>query len=388
MWPSLSVFHPHNMTGTARRVTRWTGITGVLLCGLFLACRATPSTPPSAPEKHARQPVRVTVVQPTIQAVTHTLKAVGSFFAEDEVTISAEVDGRISQIVVDEGYPLETGQIVLRLEQERPQLEVARAEAEVREARANVELQQVTLKRRAELLKEQMISQQAYDEIAAQAELAKARLERAETILRLARKSFKDTTVVSPLDGIVTTRHVAKGEYIKAGESLFTAVKTHPLKLTFTLPERFAGHVRQDQHVTVKVKAYPDREFAGHIYFINAQVDPQTRALQLKALVDNREGLLKPGFFADVQVLLGTNDNAVVLPQEAVVQREDRALAYVIEDGVAQERVVALGKRFDGKVEILSGIQPREFIVTSGNSLLQDGQAVTIVNRGTQADAT
>jgi membrane fusion protein (multidrug efflux system) len=363
--------------------------TGLLFFFLLLtACKTSPPATSVAPQEHKTETVRVAMVQPTVQAVTHTLKAVGSFLAEDEVTISAEVDGRIAQIVVDEGYPLETGQIVLRLEQERPQLEVARAEAEVREARASMELQQVTLKRRAELLKEQLISQQAYDEVAAQAELTKARLERAEAILRLARKSFKDTTVVSPLNGIVTTRHVATGEYIKAGQALFTAVKTHPLKLLFTLPERFASHVRHDQHVTVKVKAYPDQEFAGHIYFINPQVDPQTRALQLKAVVDNRDGLLKPGFFADVQLLLGTNENAVVLPQEAVVLREDRALAYVVENGSVQERVVALGERFDGKVEILSGIQPQEFVVTSGNYLLQDGQAVTVANGDRRADAT
>lgn len=361
---------------------------GIVFVSILLtACRPSPPAPSVPPAERKAEAVRVTVVHPSVQTVTHTLKAVGSFLAEDEVTISAEVDGRIASIAVDEGYPLETGQVVLRLEQEKPQLEVARAEAEVREAQANVELQQVTLRRRAELLKERMISQQVYDETAAQAELAKARLERAEAVLRLARKSFKDTTVLSPLNGIITARHVAVGEYIKAGQALFTAVKTHPLKLLFTLPERFAGEVRPGQQVTVKVKAYPDRQFAGRIYFINPQVDPQTRALQLKALVDNRDGRLKPGFFADVQLLVGTNENAVVLPQEAVVLREDRALAYVVESGSARERAVALGERFDGKVEILSGIHPQELVVTSGNYLLQDGQVVTVVNDAGRPDS-
>jgi RND family efflux transporter MFP subunit len=354
---------------------------------VFAGCNTPPPSEPLATAA-TQQKALVAVVQPTIQAVSHTLKAVGSFLAEDEVTISAEVDGRIAQLLVDEGYPLEENQVVVRLEQDRPRLEVERAQAEVREARADLDFQQLTLKRQAELLKEGIIPQQLYDDLAARVELATARLQRADVILRLARKALKDTTVVSPLNGIITERHVATGEYVKAGTPLFTAVKTHPLKLLFTLPERFAGQVKHDQQVRVKVKAYPDHKFSGRIYFINPQVDPQSRALQIKALVDNHNGLLQPGFFADVQLLLDVNEQAIVLPQEAVVLREDTTFAYVVEDGVARERVVELGERFDGKVEILSGIHPGEIVVTSGNYTLREGRAVSIVNGAQRADAT
>lgn len=355
-----------------------------LLCLVLMGCRGGESPQPAQSQERIGREVLVDAVQPIIMPVRHTLKAVGSFFAEDEVAVSAEVAGRVAELLADEGYPLERGQVVLRLEQERPRLEVERAEAEVREARADLELQEITLKRQTELLREEVISQQAYDDVTARARLAAARLERAEANLRLARKSLKDTTVVSPLNGVITERHVAVGEYVKAGDPLFTAVKTNPLKLYFTLPERFAGQIRRDQKVNVRVKAYPDRDFSGRIYFINPQVDPQTRAIQLKALVDNRDGLLKPGFFADVHLILDVNEEAVVLPQEAVVLRESRAFAYVVESGVVRERVVELGEQFNGKVEILSGIHPGEIVVTSGNHTLTDGQTISVVGEAKQ----
>lgn len=358
----------------------------VCICIGLAGCQTTtPSPPPKRAETH--QALRVSVVRPNLQAVSHTLKAVGSFLAEDVVTISAEVDGRIAQLLVDEGSSLKQGQTLVQLEQERPRLEVQQAKAAIQEARADLTLQQTTLKRQAELLKEQIISQQVYDNVVARAELAKARLARAQALLRLARKSLTDTTIESPLQGVITERHVAVGEYIKKGERLLSAIKTHPLKLSFTLPERYAGQIHTDQTVQVSVKAYPDRAFSGRIYFINPQVDPQTRALQIKARIDNQQGHLKPGFFADVHLILDTNPQALVLPQEAIVLHEDKALAYVLHDSVVQERTIEVGQQFDGKVEILSGLRAEERVVTSGNYSLSDGQAVEVIEETKRDDS-
>ncbi len=355
----------------------------VVFLGLALLCGCQKSRGPEipAPTKAENPGVLVEVVRPIVQPVPHTLKAVGSFLAEDEVEISAETDGRVAEIFVDEGYPLEQGQVLLRLDRKKPRLQKERAEAEVREALADLELQELTLKRQAELLREGVIAQQAYDNVAARTKLARARLQRAQALLRLARKALEDTTVVSPLNGTLTERLVAVGEYVKAGQPLFTAVKTNPLKLYFTLPERLAGKVRTGQRVEVWVKAYPAQAFSGQIYFINPQVDPQTRTLQIKARVDNQEGLLKPGFFAEVQLVLEVHENALVLPQEAVVLREDQTLVYVVTDGTAEEREVELGERFNGKVEILSGIGPQDLVVTSGNQALKHGQVVRVMDQ-------
>jgi membrane fusion protein (multidrug efflux system) len=297
------------------------------------------------------------------------------------------VEGRVAEILVDEGYPLERGQVMLRLETEAPELEVQRAEAEVREARAELDLQNLTLHRQATLLEEGVIPQQVFDDALARKKLAEARFEQARAVLRLAKKRLRDTTVKSPLAGVVTERHVAVGEYVHAGTALFTAVSTDPLKLHFTLPERFAGRVRRGQAVTARVKAYSEREFCGEIYFISAQVDPDTRALQIKARVANPEGFLKPGFFADVRLIIGVNEEGVILPQEAVVLRDGRAVAYVVEKGVARERTVRTGEQFDGRVEILAGIAPDELVVTSGNYVLTDGESVTVVDTERAATA-
>jgi len=356
---------------------------GVAVCALWLqGCAGPEKTAHSASAAGGSPPeaVLVEVVRPAVQRVAHTLRAVGSFLADEEVAISAEVDGRVAEILADEGYPLERGQVVLRLETEGPHLVLERAQAQTREARAELDLQTVTLERREALLKDGVIARQAYDDALARKKLAEARLQRAEAVLRLARKSVKDTTVTSPLDAVVTARHAAAGEYITAGAPLFTAVSTHPLKLHFTLPERFAAQVRRGQSVAVAVKAYEDMEFRGDIYFISSQVDPDTRALQIKAFVANPDGLLKPGFFADVRLTLSVNEEAVVVPQEAVVLREGKTLAYVVESGVARERSVRTGEHFDGRVEILLGIASGELVVTRGNYALRDGLRVSVAD--------
>lgn len=329
--------------------------------------------------------VRIEVTKPHIQRVEHIVKAVGSFLPEEEVSISPEVEGKISKLLVDEGDVVKKGQMLAIIDDERCRLEVEQREAQVEEARANLENLRATLHRKEQLLKEEMISQQEYDDAITKVRLAEAQLKSAKAALNIVKKDLKDTRIYAPMDGIITKRLISVGEYVGetelkgAGNVVFEMVSINPLKLSFPFPERYSRYLSMAKEVMVRVRAYPDEVFKGAVYFINPQIDPKTRAVQMKAYVKNDEMRLKPGFFADVDMVVNVNERAMILPQEAVLYKGDRTIVYTIEDGIAHERQVKIGEQFDGKIEILSGINPDSIIATRGNYLLQDGRKVAII---------
>jgi membrane fusion protein (multidrug efflux system) len=181
------------------------------------------------------------------------------------------------------------------------------------------------------------------------------------------------------MDGTITERVVSVGEYLEAGDVLFKMVSINPLKLFFSFPERYSRYLSIGKEVTVGVRAYPEEVFRGIIYFINPQIDTKTRAVQIKAYVKNDEMRLKPGFFADVDMVTHVNEKAMVLPQEAVLYKGDKVVVYAIENGKAHEMPVEIGVQLQGKIEILSGINPDSVIATKGNYLLEDGRRVEII---------
>lgn len=324
--------------------------------------------------------VLVETTQPLTQRVEHRIRAVGSFLPEDEVTITPEIEGKVKKVLVDEGDIIKKGQLLVQLEDRRQTLAVAEAGARIRENEANLAYLEITLKRREDLLKKNVLSKQDYDEILSQVNLTKARADSLRAALGRARKDLEDTRVYSPLDGIISEKIISEGEYVDAGKALLKAVNIHPLKLHFTLPESHATLVKLGQLVRARVKAYPGEEFSGKLYFINPQIDPSTRAVQIKAYFDNPGGRLKPGFFADVFLVKDINEKALLVPGEGVIQREGKYLVYLMSNGVAHERTVQIGERLEGKVEILSGLGPQEIIITSGNHELEEGSRVKVLN--------
>ena len=324
--------------------------------------------------------VLVEVVRPKIQRIEHRIRALGSFLPEDEVTIAPEIGGKVKRVLVEEGDIVRKGQLLLRLDDKRQLLALAEAEAKIRENEAGLAYEEITLKRREELWRKNVLSEQDYDESVSRVNMTKARADSLKAALEISRKDLEDTRITSPLDGIITEKSVSEGEYVHVGDGLFEAVKINPLKLGFTLPEAHIGWVQQGQWVKAKVKAYPEREFSGKVYFVNPQVDPATRSVRIKAYFDNPEGLLKPGFFADVFLVRDVNEEALLIPGEGLVQREGKALIYVMSDGVARERTVKIGERLEGKVEILSGLKAGDLVVTTGNHDLEDGALIKLRN--------
>ena len=321
----------------------------------------------------------VAVTRGVFEDVEHTLEAVGSFLPEDEVTVGTEEEGVIKKLLVDEGYPVKKGDLLLEIDDEKLRLEVEESEASLKEARSRLEHSQSTLKRMTSLFQQGVIGQQEFDDAKNQASLNQAVVENIRARLSRFKKALRDTRVVAPMDGVVSERMVSQGEYVKVGADLVKIVDSNPLKLAFTLPEKYAGEIKTEQKVEVTTRVYRNETFGGEVYFINPKLDPDTRTIEVKAWVDNSEYKLRPGYFVTVKVLLGEK-RSLVLPESAVLVREGSMVVMAVVDGRIVYKNVTPGVRFDGKVEILEGIVPEDDIVVSGRSEITEGTRVTIAS--------
>ncbi len=320
----------------------------------------------------------VEVARPVFEEVEHTLDAIGSFFPKDEVTVGAEVDGIIKRLPVDEGCTVKQGDLLLEIDDEKLRLEVEESEAMLREGRARYEHSQATLKRMSSLFEQGVIGQQELDDARNQELMNRAAVENTQAKLSRFKRELGDTRVRAPMDWVISERLVSAGEYVKIGASLFKIVDANPLKLAFTLPEKNSGEIRIGQKVKVTTRVYAGEMFEGEVYFINPKVETETRTIEVKAWVDNSEFKLRPGYFVDVKVLLGSR-KSLVLPEHAVLVREGSVMVMAVVDGVISYKRVEPGVRFSGKVEILEGVTPEDSIVVSGRSEITEGTRVTVV---------
>jgi membrane fusion protein (multidrug efflux system) len=207
--------------------------------------------------------------------------------------------------------------------------------------------------------------------------VAEAEVSRREATLGIARKRLGDTTIRAPFAGFVARRWVNAGEYVKDNTPAFTIVALDPLKYTGTVPERFAPDLKVGQRVDLAVEAYPGQTFAGHVTRLSPAVEVQTRSLAIEAQVPNRDGRLRPGFFAKGTVQSRKDAGVAFVPAEAVIYFVGISKVFVVANGKASERVVRAGARQGQVVEIAEGVKPGETVAITNLAQLFDGAPVT-----------
>jgi membrane fusion protein (multidrug efflux system) len=314
------------------------------------------------------------------QDISHTLEAVGSFLPEEEVHLSAETAGRIKNLLIDEGSTVKKGELLLEIDSEKISLEVNESEAMLKEASARLANSITTLKRKNKLISNGVIGQNDLDDAKTQVSLNQAVKEKIKAKLNQAKKSLKDTRIIAPIEGVISERLVSIGEYVKIGADLVKIVDLNPLKLSFTLPEKHAGEIKIDQNVEITASPYPGETFEGKIYFISPKIDTETRTIKIKALVDNSDFRLKPGFFINARILLEKR-KSLVLPESAVLVREGKILVMAVEKDIIKYKYVITGIRFNGSVEILKGITEKDIVVAYGRNEITEGTRVTSTSR-------
>lgn len=306
--------------------------------------------------------VTVEAAKVTLTALPQAIIAVGSLRSDESVTVRPEAAGRISEIGFKEGQRIAKGDMLLRLDP-------AVNDAEVLQARANLTLAKTKFDRAVDLAKSNFISGQARDE-------AENNLKVAQAALALSEAKRAKMEIRAPFSGIVGLRSVSVGDYVKEGADIVNLESIDPLKVDFRVPEVFLKQVRTGQPLEITLDALPGRSYAGRILAINPLVDAAGRSIVIRAQVANPDTTLRPGMFARVRLITGERQDAIVVPEQALVPFGSDQFVFRVVDGKAQRVRVDIGQRGDGRVEIRQGLGPEDTVIVAGQLKVRDGVPV------------
>ncbi|MGO4170937.1 efflux RND transporter periplasmic adaptor subunit [Bosea sp. TAF32] len=313
-------------------------------------------------------PVEVASVE--TMTVNEEVEALGTLAADESVIIASEIAGRVVALGFKEGERVKAGQDLVKLD-------TAILDAELKQALADLGLARDTNERLRALVQRGSGTQVALDE-------STARLASSEARVQLAKAKLAQSTIVAPFSGVVGLRSVGIGDYVSVGKPLIVLTSIDPIKVDFRVPEIYLSRVKVGQPVQVRVDAVPDRTFTGQIFAIDPVVDVNGRAIRLRANVPNGDLALKPGLFARLSITVDQRENAMVIPEMAVVPDGVGKMIYVAENGKARRVAVELGKRLPGKVEVVGGLKPGMQIITAGQMRLRDGSTISVKEKPVQ----
>lgn len=351
------------------------GVLALLGGGLYLLRDHMPDWRPgnllpasnAAPARPAASPPAVPVYVATAQSETliRRTRAVGTLTASDRVTISPEIAGRVVSISDKEGATVREGDLLA-------ELDTAIYRAQIADATAKKVLWEANAERARSLMAKGAGTPKALDE-------AIAELSMAEAALNLANANLAKTRITAPFGGDLGLRQVSIGEYLSPGQAIFTLSRIDLLNVDFTLPQTELAIIRSGTPVGIRTDAFPGESFTGAIVAVDPNLDPTSRAVSIRATIDNPGGRLKPGLFIEVDIEAGQIADAVTVPEEALVARGDRVFVYVVTDGRADLVQVETGLRESGKVQIVSGLAAGAVVVTDGQIKLRPGAEIKIV---------
>ncbi|MCR9094816.1 MAG: efflux RND transporter periplasmic adaptor subunit [bacterium] len=317
------------------------------------------------------------------RTLSEQIKASGDLEAQFHTEIAAEVEGRVTELTIDEGGSVEEGVVVIEIDPERRQLDLEAAKARLAQKRAELANQQRKTRRIRELRSQSVSSIQQLEEAETMLALARSAVSAEVAAVGVAERRVRDSSVAAPFAGLVARRSVELGEFVQPGKSLFELVALDPLEAIFSLTELDTERVRLGQTVEISVGAFPDRKFQGVVTFVAPTVDPDTRTLRIKAEVDNAEGHLRPGLFARMNLGVAERTNVLMVPAEALIQRVGGASIYRVvpteeNEGRVERVSVEVGATDGDFVEVRGDVRPGDQVVRRGHGGLASGMSVVV----------
>lgn len=328
----------------------------------------------------AMPPAKVAVAPAVRADFPMALSGIGSLEATRQVLVPAEVDGRVTQILFTAGQRVQAGQLLVQMNDAPEQGELARLQAQARNART-------LLERTRRLLPQQAATREQLDQAQADYDQAAADIKRVQALIEQKR-------VKAPFDGVLGVRRVNLGQFAKAGDALVSLTDASTLYANITLPEQALGALRAGQPVTVTVDAHAGREFTGTVSTVEPQVDPGSRTVRVQATLPNADGALAAGMYAQGRIGLPDRANVITVPETAVSYSAYGDSVYVLtppkpgEDNAAptvRQAYVKTAERVRGRVVVAEGLNAGDQVVTSGQLRLHNGAAVEVIPSDTVA---
>jgi len=296
------------------------------------------------------------------QSMTDRITTVGTILANEDVDIRSEISGRVESISFSEGTRVAKNQVLVKVADAELRAQRARAESRLSIAQAQSD-------RQRQLFEQNLSSQAEFDN-------ATNELNVAEAEVSLVRAQLDKTEIRAPFEGKVGLRYVSAGSYVSPATQITSIQDDSPVKLDFSVPERYAGRLKSGDRIRFTVQG-TSRTFDGTIYVVEQSIDNATRTLRVRATSPNADGALVPGAFADVEIDMQER-NAITIPAFALIPELKGHRVFVYAGGKAESRSVEIGTRTDQAVEIVRGLSAGDTLITSAILQLKPGAPVTV----------
>ena len=342
------------------------GLPALLSILLLGACQPKDASEEDKSEEET-PPVPVETSEPVRGDVYAMYTGTAPIEAYAEADVIAKVGGEIRQLLVEEGDEVKKGQVLARLDGERLRLELNESEAKLRKLQRDYE-------RNVDLQAKGLISDGDFEKI-------KYEMEALEAAFNLASLELDYTQIRAPIDGVIAERLVKLGNTIAAGDALFRVTSLDPLVAYLHVPERQYRNIGPGQPVAIEIDALSGERNLAAVSRVSPIVDPQTGTFKITVEISDEKRRIKPGMFGRLSVIYDVHENALQVPRSAIVEDEGMASVFVVEGDRALRRAVETGYGSRGMVEIVSGLQEGDQVVTVGHASLKQDSRVTVINR-------
>ncbi|MEC5166536.1 membrane fusion protein (multidrug efflux system) [Flavobacterium sp. PL11] len=317
----------------------------------------------SKDQKGKSKPTALSGLVVKFETFDNNLSLSGSIEANEQVEIRSEVSGIVEGIYFQEGSNVSKGQVLFKVND-------IELKAQLRQTSTREGLASENERRAKLLLQKEAISQEEYD-------LARADLKSAQAQSQLIQAQIAKTSVRAPFSGKIGLRSISPGTYITPMILVAKLVNIGKLKITFSIPEKYANQVKTSTIISFKV-AGSDKQYNAKIYAIDPEIAVATRTLQVRAIAENKDGKLLPGTFADVELPLDIIKDAIVIPTEAIIPIQNGKKVFITNNGIAKELMIETATRTETSVLVLSGLKEGDTVITNGVMSLKNDDKVKV----------
>jgi RND family efflux transporter MFP subunit len=317
------------------------------------------------------------------QRISEKLLYTGLIEAWNKINITPDVGGKIAKIYVEEGDRVQEGQLLAELDTKATRLQLEQAQAGYAVAEANYKDAQRNVERMERLKSENAVSQQQYEQLKLAFDAADAQLQQARAALNLANHNLDVSIMKAPFSGVVASKNAEVGDVINPlmggfspSSGVLTLMDFSRVKIEIEVSSQEIARINKGMTALMRVDAFPDRVFPGRVSIVNLTADPMTRKFGVQITADNPELSLRPNTFGEVTLEVSTHEDALVIPQSAVL--ENRYVFVAQDDNTVVRKEVTLGLQNTDMVEVISGIEVDDLIIVDGNYGLEEGSKIEI----------
>ncbi len=317
------------------------------------------------PKSNAKRTLNVNaqIIKP--QLLTDEIFISGSLVPDEEVDLSFETSGKVTDIYFEEGSLVKKGQLLAKVNDRSLQAQLQKLESQLKLAEDRVY-------RQSALLKKDAVSQEALEQV--QTELATLNAD-----IELVKANIALTELRAPFEGVIGLRQISVGTYATPSTQVAKLTRISPLKVEFAVPERYAGDVKKGTNLTFNIEGKL-KNYTAQVYALESKIDPATHTLPIRALYANSNGELLPGRYASVQLKRAEIKDAIAVPSQAIIPEMGKDIIYLYKAGKAEPAEITTGIRTAGEVQVVKGLAIGDTIITSGTLQLRMGLPVTLDN--------